>query len=51
LAKLIAAGNRWAKVMASRLARKLAIFLWRFVELGLVPDGAILNSRVAAKVR
>jgi hypothetical protein len=28
--------------------RKLAIALWRFVELGLVPEGAIINRRVIA---
>ena len=27
------------------LARKLAIALWRYVELGLVPQGATLSSR------
>jgi hypothetical protein len=31
------------------VARKLAIVLWRFVELGLVPESAILSPRVTAK--
>jgi hypothetical protein len=29
--------------MIVALTRKLAIALWRFVELGLVPEGAILS--------
>jgi hypothetical protein len=28
--------------MLIALARKLAISLWRYVETGLVPDGAVL---------
>ena len=35
--------------MIVALARKLAIALWRFVELGLVPDGAIFHPRVTAQ--
>jgi transposase len=27
------------------LARKLAIALWRFVETGVVPEGAVLSAR------
>jgi transposase len=27
------------------LARKLAIALWRFVENGVVPEGAVLSAR------
>jgi transposase len=41
--------RRVRKIMIVALARKLAIALWRFVELGLVPDGAILSPRVTAK--
>jgi len=37
--------------MIVALARKLAIALWRFVELGLVPEGAILSPRATAKAR
>jgi hypothetical protein len=33
------------------LARKRAIALWRFVELGLVPEGAILSPRVKPNTR
>ena len=43
--------QRVRKIMIVALARKLAIALWRFVELGLVPDGAILSPRVVAKAR
>jgi hypothetical protein len=31
------------KTMIVAVARKLAIALWRYVEHGLVPQGAILN--------
>jgi transposase len=41
--------KRVRKIMIVALARKLAIALWRFVELGLVPDGAILSPRVTAR--
>jgi transposase len=43
--------KRVRKIMIVALARKLTIALWRFVELGLVPEGAILNPRVIAKDR
>jgi transposase len=43
--------KRIRKIMIVALARKLAIALWRFVELGLVPEGAILSPRVTAKAR
>ncbi len=32
-------------IMIVALARKLAIALWRYVELGLIPQGAILSAR------
>jgi transposase len=32
--------------MIVALARKLAIALWRYLETGLIPEGAILKSRV-----
>ena len=43
--------KRVRKIMIVALARKLAIALWRFVELGLVPEAAILSPRVIAKAR
>ena len=43
--------KRVRKIMIVALARKLAIALLRFVELGLVPEGAILSARVTAKAR
>jgi transposase len=43
--------KRVRKIMIVAVARKLAIALWRFVELGLVPDGAILSPRVTMKAR
>jgi transposase len=43
--------KRVRKIMIVALARKLAIALWRFVELGLVPEGAILSPRATAKAR
>jgi transposase len=39
------------KVMIVAVARKLAIALWRYVELGLVPPGAILSPPVTGKAR
>jgi hypothetical protein len=35
--------TRMRKIMIVAVARKLAIALWRYVEQGLVPQGAILN--------
>ena len=32
-------------IMIVALARKLAIALWRYVEHGLIPQGAILSAR------
>ena len=43
--------KRIRKIMIVALARKLAIALWRFVELGLVPEGTLLSARVTAKAR
>ena len=37
--------KRMKCVMIVALARKLAIALWRYVELGLIPQGATLSSR------
>jgi transposase len=38
-------GQRGRKVGIVALARKLAIALWRYVETGVVPEGAVLSSR------
>lgn len=38
------AGMRGRKVGIVALARKLAIALWRFVEAGVVPEGAVLKT-------
>jgi transposase len=38
-------GGRVKRIMIVTVARKLAIALWRFLEHGLVPQGAILSSR------
>jgi transposase len=43
--------NRMRKIMIVAVARKLAIALWRYVELGLVPHGAILNSPMTENAR
>lgn len=37
-------GSRIRKIMIVAVARKLAIALWRYVEQGLVPDGAIFSN-------
>ncbi len=37
--------GRMRRVMIVALARKLAIALWRYLELGLIPEGAILSAR------
>jgi transposase len=38
-------GPRIRKIMIVAVARKLAIALWRYVEQGLVPEGAILSNK------
>jgi transposase len=43
--------KRMRKIMIVAVARKLAIALWRYVELGLVPPGAILSLPVTGKAR
>ena len=37
--------GRMRRVMIVALARKLAIALWRYLELGLIPEAAILSAR------
>jgi len=39
------------KIMIVAVARKLAIALWRYVEHGLVPQGAILNPPMTGNAR
>jgi transposase len=51
LARTAGQSKRVRKIMIVALARKLAIALWRFVELGLVPEGAILSPHATAKAR
>jgi transposase len=43
--------TRMRKIMIVAVARKLAIALWRYVEHGLVPQGAILNPPTTGKAR
>jgi transposase len=45
LARTKGHGSRVRKIMIVAVARKLAIALWRYVEQGLVPDGAILSNK------
>ena len=44
-------GTRMRKIMIVAVARKLAIALWRYVEQGLVPQGAILNPPTTGRAR
>jgi transposase len=37
--------GRMRRIMIVAVARKLAIALWRFLEKGLVPQGAMLTNR------
>ncbi len=37
--------KRMRCVMIVALARKLAIALWRYLETGLIPEGATLSTR------
>ena len=43
--------KRVRKIMIVAVARKLAIALWRYVELGLVPQGAIISPPMTRKAR
>lgn len=38
--------GRIRRIMIVALARKLAIALWRYLETGLIPEGAVLKSRM-----
>jgi transposase len=44
LERTMGQGGRVKRIMIVAVARKLAIALWRFLEHGLVPQGAILRS-------
>jgi transposase len=46
-ARFANAGGRTRKVAIVALARKLLVALWRYLEDGLVPEGALLKARVA----
>jgi transposase len=46
-ARFANAGGRTRKVAIVALARKLLVALWRYLEDGLVPEGAILKAKVA----
>ncbi len=37
--------KRMRRVMIVALARKLAVALWRYLETGLIPEGAILKAK------
>jgi transposase len=36
--------GRLRRIMLVAMARKLIVALWRYVTVGLVPDGAVLKS-------
>ena len=38
------AKGRMRRIMLVAMARKLIVSLWRYVTVGLVPDGAVLKS-------
>jgi transposase len=46
-ARFANAGGRMRKVAIVALARKLLVALWRYLEHGLIPDGANLKARSA----
>jgi transposase len=39
-----ASKGRLRRIAAAALARKLLLALWRYLETGLVPDGAVLKG-------
>jgi transposase len=43
--------KRMRKILIVAVARKLAIALWRYVEIGLVPQGAILSPPMTLNAR
>ena len=45
LERTMGQGGRIKRIMIVAVARKLAIALWRFLEHGLVPQGAIMRSK------
>jgi transposase len=42
--RVASAGGRVRRIAIVALARKLIVALWRFVETGLVPEGAMLKG-------
>jgi transposase len=46
-ARFAAGSSRMRRIGIVALARKLLIDIWRFVEFGVVPQGAILKEEVA----
>ena len=46
-ARFANAGGRTRKVAIVALARKLLVALWRYLDHGVIPDGAILKTRPA----
>jgi len=42
-------GRRLRRIMLVALARKLAVALWRYVETGLIPDGAVMSDATTAR--
>ena len=45
--RFASSGGRARKVAIVALARKLLVALWRYLEHGMVPEGATLKARVA----
>ena len=43
-AKAMGQSPRIRRIMLVALARKLAVALWRYVETGLIPDGAVMSN-------
>ena len=44
-------GGRTRKIAIVALARKLLVALWRYLERGVVPEGAVLKPRVVGAER
>ena len=40
---------RIRRIMLVALARKLAVALWRYVETGLIPDGAVMSDAIVPR--
>jgi len=48
-AKTVGQSPRIRRIMLVALARKLAVALWRYVETGLIPDGAVMSDATTAR--